>query len=60
MEQVFSGLHWKTLLTYFDGIIVIFPDFPTHLSHLQEMFKRLQEACLELKLSSVLYCSRKL
>jgi len=27
MEQVLSGLHWKTLLIYLDDVIVITPDF---------------------------------
>jgi len=30
MEQVFSRLHWKTVLIYLDAVIVIFPGFLTH------------------------------
>jgi len=51
MEQVFSGIHWKTLLIYLDDVIVISPDFETHVSCLQEVFERLRSASLKLKLS---------
>jgi len=49
MEQVLSGLHWKTLLIYLDDVIVIFPDFDTHVSRLKEVFDRLRAAGLNLK-----------
>jgi len=48
MEQVLSGLHWKTLLIYLD-VIVISPDFGTHVSWLREVFDRLRAAGLKLK-----------
>ena len=31
MEKVLHGLHWKTLLLYLDDVIIIAPDFQTHL-----------------------------
>ena len=37
MERVLQGLHWKTLLLYLDDIIVIAPDFHTHLERLEEV-----------------------
>ena len=49
MEKVLHGLHWKTLLLYLDDIIVISPDFETHLHRLEEVFQRLQSAGLKLK-----------
>ena len=49
MEQVFQGLHWKTLLLYLDDVIVIAPDFETHLRRLEEVLKRLRQAGLKLK-----------
>jgi len=49
MEQVLSGLHWKTLLVYLDDVIVISPDFPTHVDRLREVFKRLRGAGFKLK-----------
>jgi len=49
MEQVLRGLHWKTLQVYLDDIIVISPDFSTHISRLREVFERLRGASLKLK-----------
>ena len=49
MEQVVHGLHWKTLLLYLDDIIVIGPDFETHLTRLGEVLGRLRGAGLKLK-----------
>jgi len=39
MEQVLSGFHWKTLLVYLNDVIVISPDFPTHVDRLREVFE---------------------
>ena len=44
-----KGLHWKSLLLYLDDIIVIAPDFKTHLARLEEVFQRLKGAGLKLK-----------
>jgi len=49
MEQVLSGLHWKTLLIYFDDVIVISPNFNTHFSRQREVFDRLRAVVLKLK-----------
>jgi len=49
MEQVLNGLHWKILLVYLDDVIVISPDFQTHISHLREVFERLRGAGLKHK-----------
>jgi len=49
MEQVLSGLHWKTLLIYLDDVIVISLDFPTHVSRLREVYDRSWAAVLKLK-----------
>lgn len=49
MENVLHGLHWKTLLLYLDDIIVIAPDFDSHLLRLEEVFQRLRLAGLKLK-----------
>ena len=37
MEQVLRGLHWKTALLYLDDVIVIAPDFSSHLHQLEEV-----------------------
>jgi len=52
MEQVLSGLHWKTLLIYLDDVIAISPDFTTHVSRLREVFDRLRATGLKLKPSN--------
>ena len=49
MEQVLQGLHWKTLLLYLDDVIVIAPDFPTHIARLREVLERFRKAGLKLK-----------
>ena len=41
IEQVLHGLHLKSLLLYLDNIIVIAPDYNTHLQRLEEVLKRL-------------------
>jgi len=38
IEQVLSGLRWKTLL---DNAIIFSPDFDTHVSRPRELFNRL-------------------
>jgi len=48
MEQVLSRLH---LLIYLDDVIVISPDFATHVSWLLKVFCYLQTAGLKLKSS---------
>ena len=49
MEWVLHDLHWKMLLLYLDDIIVIAPDFATHLQQLEEVFQRLKRASLKSK-----------
>ena len=51
MERVLHGLQlqWRTLLLYLDDIIVISPDFDSHLERLEEVLKRLRGADLKLK-----------
>jgi len=51
IEQVLSWLHWKTLLISLDDVIVISPDFSTHVSRLREVFDRLWAAGQKLKSS---------
>ena len=51
IKQVVHGLQWKTLLLYLDDIIVIVPDFETHLERLGEVLGRLRRAGHKLKLA---------
>ena len=48
-EQFLHGLHWKTLFLYLNDVIVISPDFTSHLQRLEDVFGRLQDAGLKLK-----------
>jgi len=49
MEQVFSGLRWKTLLIYLDNVIVISSKSVTHVNCLREVCDRPWAAELKLK-----------
>ena len=49
MECVMHSLHWRTLLLYLEDIIVIAPNFVTHLHWLEKVFQRLHKAGLKLK-----------
>ena len=49
MEQVLHGLHWNTFLLYLNDVIIISPDFESHIQRLQDVFERLQDAALKLK-----------
>lgn len=49
MESVLHRLHWRTLLLYLDDLIVVGPDFQTHLARLEEVLTRLRGAGLKLK-----------
>jgi len=49
MKQLLISLHWKTLLIYLEGVIVIPPDFATHVSHLRDGFNSFRGAGLKLK-----------
>ena len=49
MEKVPHGLNWKTVLIYLDDLIVISPDFDSHLERLEEVLRRLRGANMKLK-----------
>lgn len=49
MQKVLQRLHWQTLLLYVDNIIVGADDFHTHVSRLEEVFRRLRTAGLKLQ-----------
>lgn len=49
MSQVLRGLHWKIVLCYIDDLLVFSRTFDEHLSHLDQVFKKLREANLTLK-----------
>lgn len=49
MQVILAGLEWKCCFVYLDDILVASRTFEEHLSHLQEVFRRLREAGLRLK-----------
>ena len=50
MSQVLKGLNWKFALCYIDDILVFSSNFEEHLDHLDQVFQRLRNAHLTLKL----------
>ena len=48
MEQVLTGLTWRTCLVYLDDIIIFSNSFEKHMQNLREVFQRLKEANLKL------------
>ena len=51
MESVLCGLNWKICLIYIDDIIIFSKSFEEHLTHMDLVFMRLQEAKIKLKAS---------
>ncbi|XP_049897830.1 uncharacterized protein LOC126388653 [Epinephelus moara] len=50
MQQCLSGQLAESLLVYLDDIIIYSPDFSSHLQHLDEVFKKLWQHGLKLRL----------
>ena len=51
MDAVLAGLQWKICLVYLDDIIILGRTFEEHLHHLQEVFDRLRQSGLKLKIA---------
>ena len=49
MDLVLAGLQWSHCLVYIDDIIILGRDFADHISNLDRVFQRIQEAGLKLK-----------
>ena len=58
MQVVLAGLEWNSCFVYIDYILVASRSFEDHLTHLKEMFDRLQKAGLRLKLKKCSFCMR--
>ena len=51
MNLILSGLSWEYLLVYIDDILIFSRSFEEHLIHLENVFKKLKEYKLVVKLS---------
>ena len=51
MDAVLAGLQWKSCLVYLDDVIIVGRTFEEHLNHLGEIFDRLRQAGLKLKVT---------
>ena len=49
MDVILSGLTWGVCLCYIDDIIIFSETFPEHLTHLKEVFTRLENVNLQLR-----------
>jgi transposase InsO family protein len=49
MDLACSGLHWKSVLTYLDDILIFSPDFGTHLTDVREVLERVKRYNLHLR-----------
>ena len=59
MTQVLQGLNWKILLVYMDDIIIFSSTFEEHMSHLEQVFRRLSEFNLTLKPSKCTFAAER-
>ena len=50
MERILAGILWNFCFCYIDDILVCSPTFEQHLDHLKQVFQRLRDANLKLKL----------
>ena len=51
MAEVLRDLNWRFSLVYIDDILIFSKDFELHLDHLSQVFDRLRQANLTLKIS---------
>ena len=49
MTHILRGLEWSICLVYIDDLIIFSRTFDEHLTHLEQVFKRLREANVRLK-----------
>ena len=59
MDRVLGGIQYKHTVWYLVDIVVCSETFRDHLNHLQEVFDRLREARLTLKLSQCKFLKEK-
>ena len=56
MNLLLAGVQWSSCLVYLDDIIVLGKTFEDHLKHLSQVFQRLRDAKLKLKVKKCSLC----
>ena len=59
MDLVLAGLQWSHCLVYLDDVIILGRTFLDHLNNLRDIFKRIQDAGLKLKLPKCSFLKKK-
>ena len=59
MGHILTGLEYRFALIYIDDIITFSKSIEEHLAHLEEVFRRLQEANVKLNPKNAVSLSRK-
>jgi len=58
MEILLSGLQWKICLIYIDDTLVFAKDFEKMIDRLQQIFSKLSQGGMKLRLESVISLSQ--
>ena len=56
MNILLAGIQWTSCLVYLDDIIVLGKTFQNHLQHLSQVFQKLRDANLKLKVQKCSFC----
>ena len=56
MNLLLAGIQWTSCLVYLDDIIVLGKTFQNHLQHLSQVFQKLRDANLKLKVQKCSFC----
>jgi hypothetical protein len=60
VDNIFGPKYFKDVFCYLDDLIIVSPDFNSHLRTLDEVHSKLKEAGLTIKLSKCEFCKEKL
>ena len=56
MNLLLAGIQWTSCLVYLDDIIVLGKTFQNHFQHLSQVFQKLRDANLKLKVQKCSFC----
>ena len=56
MNLLLAGIQWTSCLVYLDDIIVLGRTFQNHLQHLSQVFQKLRDTNLKLKVQRCSFC----